>query len=160
MTDNTLTLEVASDIRYETDSKTGAVVTNQFTTYTNPISGASSKVNEPFLSTAHSIDGSENEGSITYMTRENFVSTFPEAQPSKAAGNLKADMHGNTKGKEGVDPSVTAPEFGSTATNWTITDLFGVPYEDPMWDEITSQLTFEEALHYIIDAGFGTIELA
>ena len=159
MTDNTLTLEVASDIRYETDSKTGAVVTNQFTTFTNTISGASSKVNEPFLSTAHSIDGLENEGSITYMTRENFVSTFPEAQPNKAAGNLKADMHGNTKGKEGVDPSVTAPEFGSTATNWTITDLFGVPYEDPMWDEITSQLTFEEALHYIIDAGFGTIEL-
>ena len=159
MTDNTLTLEVASDIRYETDSKTGAVVTNQFTTFTNTISGASSKVNEPFLSTAHSIDGLENEGSITYMTRENFVSTFPEAQPNKAAGNLKADMHGNTKGKEGVDPSVTAPEFGSTATNWTITDMFGVPYEDPMWDEITSQLTFEEALHYIIDAGFGTIEL-
>ena len=160
MADNTLTLKVNEDIRYETDSVTGNVVKNQFTTFTNTTSGASSKINEPFLSSAHSIDGLENEGSITYMTRENFVSTFPEAQPSKAAGSLGADMHGDTKGKEVDDPNVTAaPEFGSNKTSWTISDMFGVPYDDPMWDEITSQLTFEEALHYIIDAGFGTIEL-
>ena len=161
MTDNTIVLEVQDDIRYETDSTTGTVVTNQFTTYTNPVSGASSKINEPFLPTAHSIDGSENEGEIVYMTRSDFLGTFPvDAGPKKAAGNLVADMHGNTEGKEPADPNVTvAPEFGSTKTNWKITDLFGVPYDDPMWDEITSQLTIEEAMHFIVDAGFGTIEL-
>ena len=160
MEDSIVNLEVKEDIRYETDSVTGTVVKNQFTTYTNTVSGASSKINEPFLPTAHSIDGFENEGTIVYMTRGDFIGTFPVDNPNKAAGNLKTDMHGNTEGKEPADPNVTAaPEFGSTKTNWTITDLFGVPYDDPMWDEITSQLTFDEAIRYIIKAGFGTIKL-
>ena len=161
MEDNTMTLKVAEDIRYEVDSVTGTAVTNRFTTYTNPVSGASSQINEPFLPTAHSMDGSENEGGpLAYMTRADFVGTFPMAAfPNKAAGDLFADMHKNTQGREPADPNVTkAPVFGSTETHWKIRDLFGVPYDSLMWDEITSQLTYEEALHFLID-GIGTIAL-
>ena len=161
MEDNTLTVVVAEDIRYEFDSTTGTKVENVFTTYTNPISGASSTVKEPFNSGALSYDGSENEGGpIEYMTRENFIDTFPlDRGADKSSGGLLASMHNNTKGNEVADPDVTAPEFGSTDTSWTITDLFGVEYEDPMWDEIVSQLTLEECMHLIVDAGFGTIAL-
>ena len=102
MEDSALTLTVAEDIRYEVDSKTGVKVENQFTTYTNPVSGASSKVNEPFNSGALSYDGSENAGGpIKYMTRENFVGTFPvDAGSAKSSGGLLAAMHNNTKGNE------------------------------------------------------------
>ena len=162
MEDNEVKLNIASDIRYEVDSVTGTKVENQFTTYTNTTSGASSTINEPFNPNAHSIDGSENEGGpVEYMTRADFIGTFPaELGASKAMGDLWADMNGMTTGNETTDPSVTsAPEFGSTKTNWQITDLFGIDYDDPMWDEITSQLTFEEAMQYTMQAGFGTIAL-
>ncbi len=161
MDDNTITLKVAEDIRYEVDSKTGVKVENQFTTYTNPVSGASSKVNEPFNSGALSYDGSENYGGpINYMTRADFLGTFPtEAGAPKSSGGLFASMHNSTDGKEPEDPNVTAPAFGSTLTSWTVTDLYGVSYDDPMWDEIVSQLTLEECKKFIIDAGFGTIAL-
>ncbi|MBO5512659.1 MAG: glycoside hydrolase family 3 C-terminal domain-containing protein [Oscillospiraceae bacterium] len=161
MTDHSLTLNVAEDVRYEVDSVTGTVVTNQFTTYKNPVSGASSTINEPFQPNAHSMDGAENEGGpIAYMTRADFVGTFPvAASPNKTGTDLLKDMHKNTKGHEPADPNVTgAPVFGSTSTKWNINDLFGVPYNNPMWDEITSQLTYEEALHFLID-GIGTIAL-
>jgi beta-glucosidase len=161
MDDSTLTLTVAEDIRYEYDTTTGTKVENQFTTYTNSTSGASSKVNEPFNSGALSYDGSENYGGpVKYMTRADFLGTFPtEAGASKSSGGLFASMHNNTEGREPEDPNVTAPAFGSTLTSWTITDLFGVDYDDPMWDELVSQLTLEECKKYIIDAGFGTIAL-
>ena len=162
MTGNTITLKVNEDIRYEVDSVTGTKVENQFTTYTNPVSGASSKVNEPFNSGALSYDGAENYGGpVEYMTRADFIGTFPlDAGERKSSGGLFAAMHNNTQGKEPADPNVTAaPEFGSTATNWSITDLFGVDYDDPMWDELVSQLTLEECMNYIVDAGFGTIAL-
>ncbi len=162
MDDSTISLFVDQDIRYEYDSVTGTKVENQFTTYTNTVSGASSTVKEPFNPNAHSIDGSENEGGpIEYMTRANFVGTFPvEEGENRAAGNLAEDMNGVTSGNEPEDPNVTAsPEFGSTKTSWIITDLFGVDYDDPRWDEIASQLTFDEAVEYITHAGFGTIEL-
>ena len=155
-------LTVASDIRYEVDSTTGTKVENQFTNFTNTTSGASSKVNEPFNPNAHSYDGADNEGGpIQYMTRANFVGTFPvERGANKAAGNLAQNMHPNTQGKEPADPNVTAaPVFGSTETSWTITDLYGVAYDDPMWDELVSQLTLEECMRFIVDAGFGTIAL-
>ena len=161
MEDSEITLEVTEDIRYETDSVTGEIVENQFTTYTNTVSGASSKINEPFNPAAHSIDGSENEGGpLQYMTRANFVGTFPERKPNKSAGNLAQDMHGDTEGKETTDPNVTeAPVFGSTATSWTVQDMMGVSYDDEMWDELVSQLTYDECVKYIANAGFGTIAL-
>ena len=161
MINNQVKLNVAEDIRYEVDSKTGVKVENQFTTYTNTVSGASSKVNEPFNSGALSYDGSENYGGpVNYMTRADFLGTFPtEAGASKSSGGVFAAMHNNTQGKEPTDPNVTAPEFGSTKTDWKITDLFGVPYEDPMWDELVSQLTLDECMRYIVGAGFGTMAL-
>lgn len=161
MEDSELKLNVSEDIRYEFDSVTGTRVENVFTNYTNPVSGATSTVNEPFATNVHSFDGSENEGGpIEYMTRADFVGTFPvEEGVNRAMGDLYQDMHGNTEGKEPADPDVTAPVFGSTETSWTILDLFGIAYDDPMWDELVSQLTLEECMNLIVDAGFGTIAL-
>ena len=161
MEDNSLTLKVDADIRYEYDSVTGTKVENVFTNYTNTTSGASSTVKEPFNPNAHSFDGSENAGGpIEYMTRADFVGTFPvDKGANKPMGDLYEDMHKNTQGNEPADPNVTAPAFGSTATNWKITDLFGIEYEDPMWDELVSQLTQDECMRLIVDAGFGTIAL-
>ena len=152
------TLKVAEDIRYELDSVTGTKVENQFTNYTNPITGASSTVNEPFIANAHSIDGADNEGgAIEYLTRADMVGTFPQ---DKGKGRPMGALYENMDLiYTPIDPEVTAPEFGSTKTQWTVQDMMGIAYDDPMWDEIVSQLTYEECMEYILSAGFGTMEL-
>lgn len=156
---NEIIVKVATDIRYEVDDVTGEKVENQFTTYTNTVSGASSVINEPFIAKPHSMDGSENAGGpITYMTRSDFAGTFPlERGAHREAGDLTADMYGVPDPV--AEQGAVAPEFGSKATDWTIRELFGVEYEDPMWDEIVSQLAFDRACLLIVKAGFGTIEM-
>ena len=156
MTKNALTLKVAQDIRYENDTTTGTKIENQFTNYVNGTSGASSTVKEPFNPNAHSIDGSDGTVAVQYMTRENFIDTFPaEKLPSRAMGKLYNDMKII---KTPQDPAgLEIPEFGSTKTRWTIKDLAGVDYDDEKWDELISQLSYDRACQMIIDAGYGTI---
>lgn len=157
---NSYTVSVKDDIRYETDSVSGTTVKNQFTTYTNEKSGASSTVNEPFSVKPHSIDGADNDGEpIKYMTRADFVGTFPESKgENKNAGSLKDDVHGLPSSPIAEEGAV-APAFGSKDTTWTIYDLYGVEYEDAMWDELVSQLSLDTAARLIAQAGFGTIEI-
>lgn len=159
---NEYKVSVASDIHYDEDDTTGNTVENQFTTYTNTNSGASSSINEPFANKAHSIDGSENDGEkITYMTRaNNFQGTFPEDKgANKNAGSLVNDMHGLSNDEALEEEGAVAPEWESKDTSWTIQDAFGADYDDPIWDEIVSQLSLDRAALLIAQGGFGTIEM-
>ena len=158
-TKNTYSYRVTSPYRYEVDSVTGTKVENQFTNYTNTVSGATSRVNEPTAKNPHSVDGSDNDSPITYMTRSDFEGTFPKVTPAnKNAGSIINNAHYVTVIPK-TDPSDVAPQSGSKDTSWIIADMFGVPYEDPMWDEIVSQLTLAEKGRLIVDGGFGTIAL-
>lgn len=158
MENGQFTLGVEDEIYYDIDTTTGEKVENQFTTYTNTKSGASSTINEPFVTKAHSLDGSENEGgAIKYMTRADFTGTFPkEKGANRAAGNLKTDSYGVVTPID--DPNAVAPKFNSKDTEYILDDLKGVPYDDEMWDELVSQLTFEEACRVVTvtGGGFGT----
>lgn len=162
MEDGSYTLSVTDEIFYEYDTVTGEKVENQFTTYTNSKSGASSKINEPFVTKAHSLDGSENEGGeIKYLTRENFIDTFPlERGANRAAGNLKTDSYDVVTPI--ADPNAVAPKFNSKDTEYILDDLKGIPYDDEMWNDLVSQLTFEECCKVITVTGgnsFGTTAL-
>ena len=148
-----------SGYKYETDSTTGTKVTNQFTNYTNTVSGATSTINEPVAGNAHSIDGNDEEVKIEYMTRGDFVSSFPEEKNDRVAGDkLIDDAHYVTVDPED-DPADEFPTFDSSATSWQITDLLGVEYDDPMWDELISQLSLSTCGDLIVRGGFGTIAI-
>ncbi len=151
----------AEGYRYETDSVTGNPVQNRFTTYTNETSGASSTIYEPAVNKAHSIDGSEEPTKITYMTRADFVDTFPAEKPeNRNMGNtLKEDMHFVTQTPTTM-AEATKPVFDSKLTSWTLDDLAGLPYDDPMWDELVSQLSKNQMGQLIVQGGFGTIEIS
>lgn len=156
---NQYTLSLDKDVYYDTDDVTDNPVQNQFTTYTNAASGASSTINEPFAVKAHSIDGSENEGEMTYMTRADFIGTFPEEKgANKNAGSLIDDMH-NLPSKPVVVETDEAPVWNSKETQWTIDDVYGAGYDDPVWDELVSQLSLDRAALLIARGGFGTIAL-
>ena len=146
--------------RYETDSTTGNKVGNLFTNYTNEASKATSTVQEKAVTAAHSIDGADDNTGIVYMTRNNFVGTFPVAKPDNRNMGSKLKDDTFTVKTPVVNADDVAPTFGSTDTEWTITDLFGVDYDDPMWDELISQLSLETCARLICKGGFGTIEIA
>lgn len=99
---------------------------NLFTTYTNPVSGASSVNTEESLSAdsyAYSIDGSDSGQNITYMTRENFAETFPEASVQRTASKdfIDKTYQQNTPLVREDD---VAPATASDETSWTINDMY------------------------------------
>lgn len=156
---NSYEFTVPSDgYKYDKDGVTGETVTNQFTTYTNTVSGASSVINELAVSGAHSIDGGDEEYKITYLTRADFAGTFPEERPAdRAAGTALINDTLYTGKFVNNDAATERPIFGSKATHWTISDLFSVDHDDYMWDEIVSQLTLAECAKLVVQGGFGTI---
>lgn len=150
----------AEGFKYDIDSVTKKEVKNQFTTYTNTISGASSIINEPAANKAHSADGAEESSKINYMTRADFKGTFPKAKPAnRAAGNTLIDDAHYVLVNPKNDPNEIALESGSKATSWQIDDLFGVEYGDPLWDELVSQLPLATKAELVAKGGFGTIAI-
>ena len=145
--------------KYDKDSTTGQTVENIFTNYTNNTSKASSTIKETVAGKAHSIDGNDEETKIKYLTRNDFVSSFPYEKPNdRIMGKLKDDtMYVNVNPAN--NPEDEAPTTNSSKTSWSIEDMYGVEYDDPMWDEIVSQMSLTEQMNLIVCGGFGTIEV-
>lgn len=169
---NTFVYDLAEGAKYATDEKTGNEVGNLFTTYTNPVSGASSVNTEESLSAdsyAYSIDGSDSGQNITYMTRENFAETFPEASVQRTASKdfIDKTYQQNTPLVREDD---VAPATASDETSWTINDMYItdesgkvtglVPYNDKKWDELISQLTVDKLGDICGNGGLHTIEIS
>lgn len=156
---NVITVTLEDDVYYEVDSATGNKVENQFTTYTNPVSGAMSTINEPYAKNPHSLDGADNGSPLPYMTRADFVATFPrDGAKKKAAGGNLNDTFGVAIINDETSQKVT---FSSRDTEYILEDLEGVPYEDEAWDDLVSQLSFETACNLITKTGggFGTMAI-
>ena len=160
-----------SGYRYETDEVTGTTVTNLFTTYTNPVSGASSVNIEESLSAdnkAFSIDGSDSGQNIVYMTREDFVGTFP-ASSVKRDGTAELRDQSWQQNSPLVNSNDQMPITGSTSTNYTIDDMLitddsgkiigMVDYNDPKWDDLINQLSLREILELCGNGGLHTIAI-
>ena len=111
------------------------------------------------------IDGSTVHGNIEYLSRADFVDTFPiarQSDPDKSFGV-------NTYKYDGYDNYFTdMPQFG-TDNGLYLTDGYGekyaynetlisalADYSDPIWDEFLNQITRAEAKQLILKGGFGT----
>lgn len=82
--------EVTEDITFATDPVTGYPVVNRFTNGTTA-SGITSVRSDKALTEgqkAYSVDGSDADLNVTYLTRSNFTGTFPE----KFNGSFNADL--------------------------------------------------------------------
>ena len=146
----------AAGYTYPTAAVTGTTVTNLFATYPNSVSGASSVNFEESLSAdnkAFSIDGSDSEQNIVYMTRSNYESTFP-VQSVKRAGTTELkekSWQQNTPLERDTD---VKPLTSSNATNYTLDDMLitdgngkiigMVAYDDQKWDDLVSQLSVSQ----------------
>lgn len=174
--DAVYTYKVENGIQYANDPDTGAKVENRFTTYTNPVSGASSEINEKALSNnaiAYSVDAADSEFSFSYMTRRDFATSFPAFVPTKQASETFYE-----KSTKPLSPRVNsddvAPAVDSTETSYTLADFIyedgvdsdGKPiyklvdYDDKKWDDLVSQLSVDQMEYLCTQGGFGSKEIA
>lgn len=160
---NTITVKVPEGgYKYEVDSVTGNAITNQFTNYTNEVSGAASTITDDrAINNQHSCDGGDEEWEITYLSRADFAGTFPTKLIDNREGGstLRSDTARNYLFKKD-DDTVALPTWGSTATSLSVNDMMGIPFEDERWNQITSQLTLNDAANLIAAGGFGTLKMA
>lgn len=148
--------------KYATDEVTGSEVKNRFTTYTNTTSGASSTCDEPQTNYALSIDGNDDsddyDQNITYLTRADFASTFPQVTETRTMSN---NMFKNVflVHSPFVDNNDEMPTTSSTSTSWTLDDVKGLAYEDPKWQELIEQLSVQQLADLCANGGFGTMAI-
>lgn len=152
----TITCSLPAGVQYAEDTVTGNAVSNKFTG-SDAIDGVS-------------LDGSDSNQNITYMTRADFEGTFPKTNtPSRAmtdnvkALNLYTADDANGYINEADEAVTTGAKNGlKIEDNGKTTDLgfqLGADFDDPQWEPLLDQLTVDEMENLYINAYGGLAEL-
>lgn len=153
----TITLNLDANAQYPTDSKTGLEVNNKFTG-SDAIDGIS-------------LDGTDSDQNIVYLTRADFAGTFPtqNVDSRPMADNLKAtNLYTSDMADAWIDDSDEAVTTGANNglkiedDNGQTTDLgyqLGANYDDPQWDALLDQLTVDEMENMYINAYGNTVAM-
>lgn len=137
------------DIRYETDSVTGAEVKNLF----DSVSGAG-RTNDP----------ADFCGVRQYMLRDDFEGTFPTPASAKKEGKIQESWsYAISEDFDRQNPwyAEEAPTQAATSGTADTNDiklwhLRGRDYDDPLWEAFLDQLTVGELVSQIENGFFGT----
>ena len=86
--------------------------------------------------------------SVTYLSRSDWAGTWPVAETGLSASEL---MMNNMKGHfyEAGAADENAFKAGSTDTQYTFAEMYGRDFDDPVWDDLIDQLTFEELTEFV-----------
>lgn len=143
------TYNLADDIRYDTDSTTGAEVKNLF----DYMSGTG-KTNDP----------EAFAGVRKYFSRDDFEGTFPTPASEKKSGKTQSEWKYETV--EEFDrqnpwysedyPTQAATPGNSDTNKIKLWHLRGRDYDDPLWDAFLDQLTVQELVTQIENGFFGS----
>ena len=109
-----------------------------------------------------SIDGSDTDENITYLTRSNFVNTFPAPKAARNQSD-KIPANGWLPTENDVDVMPTQGQSGDlkiylddSSLNEELILKLGANYDDPLWDELMNQVTTSELFGVIQGGGFRT----
>ncbi len=92
-------------------------------------------------------------GEVEYLSRMDWEATWPEQYHNmKLTSQLLID-HLNGKYYELKTNEDVSSVKGGVDHGIHITDMAGVPYDDPKWDELLEQLTLEEAMYIFTFGG-------
>ncbi len=143
----TLTYNIDSNIHYATDTTTGNEVVNRFD------------------STSSNEYGIDIENGESYMTRSNWIETFPTT-PTYEEREVSVEFMDtidltftdtiDSPWYTDVMPTQSEVSLSADQTTVKIYDLFGVDYSDSLWDELLNQLTVEEMASFIGTGCYGT----
>ena len=90
---------------------------------------------------------------VTYLTRNDWEGTMPSLEKTIKIALNDYLVQGLQDQQYETDPNATAemPTLGAD-NGLKLVDMIGLDYDDPKWDELLDQLTFEEMVTFIGDA--------
>ena len=101
--------------------------------------------------------GGEN---INVVSRSDWKGTFPTAKLElELTQDMMSEMTGIKQYEKIVVEGEEMPTLGSTATHHKLFDMIGLDYDDPKWEELLDQITYEELCNLIGVGYHGTIHL-
>lgn len=147
----TVVLNLNEGIPYVLDPITGLEVNNKFTGI-DAMDGIS-------------LDGTDSNQNIVYLTRADFAGTFPKVNVDSRpmADNLKAlNLYTAEQANAWIDPNAEPITTGAdnglkVMEGGTLTELgrkLGGNYDDPQWEALLDQMTEEEMLE-LVTHGYG-----
>lgn len=129
---------------YSVSSETGKAITNQF----------------DFMD----MNKYENKGdnSVTYVSRADWSGTFPSGAVEFSLNDAMVSDLGSNKALPSSD-GYDMPNY-SVSNGLKLVDLMSteddvIAYDDPKWDKLLDQMSYEDQALLISGAGFGTTEL-
>ncbi|KFJ01440.1 beta-glucosidase [Bifidobacterium stellenboschense] len=101
------------------------------------------------------------EGDVTYLSRADHFANYTEATAAPTdfgmSDKIKSEYtnNGNYDPAEHNDDSDEMPTTGAK-NGVKLSDLYGKDYDDPQWDKLLDQLTFDDMDSLIANGGYGT----
>lgn len=155
----TLSYSLASTLTYPNDEQSGNAIQNRFT-------GAEAEGGV-------AIDGQDSNGNITYLSRSDFLGTFPKKQTARALASNAAryNLYTAEQCNASIDPNalpITTGEANDVSlfSNGSVTAdglTLGKDAQDPLWDKALNQMSLTEmknlALHgYVKNSGVPSLD--
>lgn len=96
-------------------------------------------------------------GTVTYLTRNDWVNTFPKTYTGLTANEQLTKLLKNDFIPIKTNDDVSDLVFGDKTSDLTIYDLKGADFDDPRWEELLNKLTVDDFLNHAAKA-FHNIE--
>ncbi|MBW3082190.1 glycoside hydrolase family 3 N-terminal domain-containing protein [Bifidobacterium phasiani] len=103
----------------------------------------------------------DTEGDVTFLSRADGFANYEEATAAPTNFTLSDEYKAQFRNQSNYDPAETnddSDEMPTTGANngVRLADLTGKDYDDPQWDDLLDQLTFDEMDDLIANGGYGT----
>ena len=119
------------------------------TTYATSLNGT--KITNLFDSANINLYEGRGDNSITWLTRQNWLGTLPTAPAVfTLTETMIADLQ-DVQYDPADYPAMEMPTLGAEG-DLTLYDMIGLAYDDPRWESLLDQLTFEEMVAGIGDS--------
>ena len=92
-----------------------------------------------------------NDTQITYLTRNDWEGTFPTEPVQLALTDTMVEDLQDVQYDPADYETVEMPTLGAD-NGLTLYDMIGLDYDDPLWEDLLDQLTFDEMVSLIGDA--------
>ncbi|OZG67531.1 glycoside hydrolase family 3 N-terminal domain-containing protein [Bifidobacterium eulemuris] len=102
-------------------------------------------------------------GDVTYLSRADHFANYDEATAAPSTYSMseeyKATFINASNYENENDDSDEMPTTGAD-NGVDLVDLYGKDYDDPMWDDLLDQLTFDDMDELIANTGYKTVAIA
>ena len=97
-----------------------------------------------------------SKNTVAWLTRADWEGTFPKESAKVALTEaLAKDLQNNHYNPEDIDMSLYPMPTTEANNGLRLYDMIGKSYDDPAWDLLLDQLTFDEMVDFIRDAFHG-----